>query len=121
MRLAILKYKPLGTKLSFRPPTIEYDLPIPLVQGRIRDVKRAKRDNLNMLRKPIDRLKLWYNPRDPEISYFMSLAQQGLDQLDRGYAQYTPEGQAKPVICETIGRYIDDFKGMQLGADSTGG
>lgn len=108
IRLTLLKYKPLNTKLSFSGPAIDFDLPESgsFIQGRVRDIKGAKRDNLSQLKKPLEQWKLRYDMKHPVISFLNQLAICGLKQLQHSYAHLSTPIENEPLVCPTIELFI---------------
>ena len=105
IRLTLLKYKPLNTKLSFCGPAIDFDLPQSM-QGRVRDIKGAKRDDLAQLKKPLEQWKLWYDAKHPVIAFLNNLAIAGLKQLQHSYAHLSTPIENEPLVCPTIELFI---------------
>ena len=84
VRLAILNFKPNGTKISFAHNKISYHEPC-ILQGTIRWSQGDNREDLHNLFQPIKKALLWYDYIDPKIEYIFKLSEQGINRLERSY------------------------------------
>ena len=85
MRLAILSFKPRGSKICIYENSIYIQEPGPL-QGSIRWISGDKRDDLHYLLNPINKALIKWNPNENEdVKNIYELAIKGLMKLKRGY------------------------------------
>ena len=68
IRLGLLNFKELGTKLATYGPKIQLDPPIK-IQWSIRRIKVADRNNLSQIKEPLQQLIGWYNMDDPCLRF----------------------------------------------------
>jgi len=104
MRLALISFYPLGTKISIGSNSIHFVSPN-LLQGTIRWSTGDKREDLHYLLKPIKKCYEWYSTRDSEeIKEIFRYAIKGLELLKKAYQR-----DAK-IICHSLDSYIEILK-----------
>jgi hypothetical protein len=84
IRLAMLSYKEVGTKISIADNKISFNEPH-LLQGTIRWSQGDNRDDLHNLYRPIIKALDWYDYNKPEIRNLFELAYKGLNILKLAY------------------------------------
>lgn len=99
VRMVLLNYKPIGTKISIYNNKIHYQEPS-IIQGTIRWHNGDKRTDLHNLLNPLLLANLWFNSGDSEIEYIFSRAMDGLENIKKSYKD---SGEA---ICHAISHYI---------------
>lgn len=109
IRLSMLLYKPIGTKLSFQGPSIHFDAPESL-QWSVRTVKVSVRDHLTQLNQPIEALKQFYKLDHPVIHYLIGCSDQGLKRLKqtylmRAHLSSAPQQLSQPLVCDSLDLY----------------
>ena len=102
IRLGILSFKPIGTKISINQNKISYNNPN-MLQGTIRWTFGDNRNDLHNLFKPLLRSTQWYNMEDPIIANIFVFAISGLEKLKLSY-------NTNSIICHSIDHYIDVIK-----------
>ena len=99
IRLAILFFKPNGTKISIYQNRISYHDPN-IFQGTIRWGNGDNRNDLHNLHNPILKAVNWYDSNDEIIKKLFTYACKGLEKLKNSYNKNS-------IICHSIDRYID--------------
>ena len=84
VRLAILNFKPNGTKISFAHNKISYHEPC-ILQGTIRWSQGDNREDLHNLFQPIKKALLWYDYNDSKIEFIFKLSERGINKLEGSY------------------------------------
>lgn len=84
IRLAILSFKPMGTKISIIDNRIKYNDPS-LLQGTIRWTQGDNRDDLHNLYGPITKAIEWYDVSCPKIKNIFQLGSLGVKNLMESY------------------------------------
>lgn len=84
IRLALLNYKPIGTKLSFNNNTIIFQEPN-LLQSAKRWSSGDNRTQIHNLYNPIFKISQWYDITLPEFIFILSKAKSGLQNLIQCY------------------------------------
>lgn len=84
IRLAILNFKPVGTKISFAHNKISYHEPC-VLQGTIRWSQGDNREDLHNLFQPIKKALLWYDYKESKIEFIFKLSERGINKLERSY------------------------------------
>jgi hypothetical protein len=86
VRLAILSFKPKGTKICIYENTIYIQEPS-VFQGPVRWLSGDNRNDLHHLLSPITKALVRYDPiKDASIAYIFKLAVKGLEQLKQAYS-----------------------------------
>jgi hypothetical protein len=98
IKLSILKFCPVGTKISIYDNMISI-LDPGLLQGTFRFLKGDGREDLHNLYLPIIKSIEWYNNSDKEINVLFNFAIGGLDILKSSYP-------INSTICHTLDLYI---------------
>ena len=99
VRLSILDFKPLGTKISLNNNKIKYNEPN-VLQGAIRWTNGDAREDLHNLFNPLKKAVLWYDTENQEIKNIFNYAIKGLEKLQSSYNNNS-------VISHSIQLYID--------------
>jgi len=84
VRLAILSFKPKGTKISILDNMIKYNDPH-ILQGTIRWSQGDNRDDLHNLYRPITKAIEWYQLEDEKIKHIFGLSSKGIENLMYSY------------------------------------
>ena len=84
IRLAILSFKPIGTKISIVDNRIKYNDPS-VLQGPIRWTQGDNRDDLHNLYGPITKAIEWYDVSCPKIKHIFQLGSLGISILMESY------------------------------------
>lgn len=100
IRLSLLNYKPDGTKLSFTNNKIVFQEP-DLFQSAKRWSQGDNRQQIHNLYNPIFKIKQWYDVKQPEFQYILTIAKKGLHKLLKCY------NSDPNVITHSINYYIE--------------
>jgi hypothetical protein len=84
VRLAILSFKPRGTKISIIDNMIKYNDPN-ILQGTIRWSQGDRRDDLHNLYRPITKAIEWYDLDNEKIKHIFGLSSKGIEILMSSY------------------------------------
>ena len=84
VRLAILNYKPSGTKISISDNKIYYQAPN-ILQGALRWKNNDTRLDIHNLHQTILKCLEWYDLKDENIKYICEMAKAGLTKLSSCY------------------------------------
>lgn len=85
-RLAILDFKPVGTKISIFNNKISYNEPN-ILQGAVRWSNGDARDDLHNVFLPLTKAPIWYDVNKPDIQNIFKFAIRGLEKLKRSYSR----------------------------------
>ena len=85
-RLAILDFKPVGTKISIFNNKISYNEPN-ILQGAVRWSNGDARDDLHNIFLPLTKAPIWYEVDKPDIQNIFKFAIRGLEKLKRSYSR----------------------------------
>ena len=99
IRLAILSFKPVGTKISIHNNKISYHDPN-MLQGALRWTYGDNREDLHNIYNPIRKVIEWYNLSLPEIKGICDYSINGINILKSSYNQHT-------IISHTLEHYIN--------------
>ena len=99
IRLSILEYKPVGTKISVNNNKIQYNDPN-ILQGAIRWSNGDAREDLHNIFNPIRKAVEWFDKDQEEISHIFDCSVKGLYRLKKSYHHNS-------VISHSIQYYID--------------
>jgi hypothetical protein len=99
IRLSILEYKPVGTKISVNNNKIQYNDPT-ILQGAIRWSNGDAREDLHNIFNPIRKAVEWFDKDQEEIAYLFNCSIKGLYRLKKSYHHNS-------VISHSIQYYID--------------
>ena len=102
VRLSILDFKPIGTKISLNNNKIKYNEPN-VLQGAMRWSNGDTREDLHNLFNPLKKAVLWYDTKNQEIKNIFNYAIKGLEKLQSSYNNNS-------VISHSIQLYIDYLK-----------
>lgn len=103
IRLAILNFKPTGTKISVYNSKISYNEPC-IFQGPLRWTYGDKRGDLHNLYNPIKKSLIWYDRDKDEIKGIMSYSVKGIENLKRSY-------DPNSIITHSLDHYITLLSG----------
>jgi hypothetical protein len=98
IRLAILSFKPVGTKISVYENKISYNDPC-VLQGPVRWSYGDKRGDLHNLYNPIKKAILWYDVNDKEIKGIIKYTINGINNLKKSY-------DTNSIITHSLDHYI---------------
>ena len=99
IRLSILEYKPVGTKISVNNNKIQYNDPN-ILQGAIRWSNGDAREDLHNIFNPIRKAVEWFDKDQEEIAHIFDCSVKGLYRLKKSYHHNS-------VISHSIQYYID--------------
>lgn len=101
VRLCLLNYKPIGTKLSFTNNKIVFQEPDFLQPAR-RWSSGDSRQHIHNLYNPIFKLNKWYNINTSQFIYLLNSSKSGLNQLLKCYNKNDSN-----LIAHSINYYIE--------------
>ena len=102
VRIALLNYRNIGTKISISNNRISYSEPT-MLQGTIRWSYGDTRNDLHYLLNPIKKAVSWFPPRDNEHARtIFRIAKMGLKRLRETYKK-SNEGH---LVCHSLDLYI---------------
>ena len=84
IRLGILEFKPIGTKISLNNNKIQYNDPS-IIQGAMRWTNGDNREDLHNLFNPLKKAVLWYDVKNREIKNIVEYSIRGLEKLQSSY------------------------------------
>ena len=99
IRLSILEYKPVGTKISVSNNKIQYNDPN-ILQGAIRWSNGDAREDLHNIFNPIRKAVEWFDKDDEQIAHIFQCSIKGLYRLKKSY-------HPNSVVSHSIQYYID--------------
>jgi len=102
VRLAILDFKPIGTKISILNNRITYNEPN-ILQGAVRWSNGDARDDLHNIFLPITKASIWYDVKQKDIKNIFKFSIRGLEKLKQSYSRNS-------TINHSIQYYIDTLK-----------
>lgn len=102
VRLSILDFKPIGTKISLNNNKIKYNEPN-VLQGAMRWTNGDTREDLHNLFNPLKKAVLWYDTKNEEIKNIFNYSIKGLEKLQSSYNNNS-------VISHSIQLYINYLK-----------
>ena len=111
VRLAILEFKPLGTKISIFNNRITYNEPN-LLQGAVRWSNGDTRDDLHNIFLPIAKAGEWYSLENEDIKNILIFAIRGLEKLKSSYSRNS-------TINHSIQYYISYLKTTHAGGNKS--
>jgi len=111
IRLAILEFKPLGTKISIFNNRITYNEPN-LLQGAVRWSNGDTRDDLHNIFLPITKAGEWYSLDNEDIKNILIFAIRGLEKLKSSYSRNS-------TINHSIQYYISYLKTTHANGHTT--
>ena len=100
IRLALLNFKPIGTKLSFLNNTIYFQEP-DLLQSAKRWSSGDNRNQIHNLYNPIFKIHQWYDIKQPQFVFILKKAKSGLQNLIQCYTKDSS------TISHSINYYIE--------------
>ena len=110
-RLAILEFKPTGTKISIFNNRISYNEPN-ILQGAVRWSNGDARDDLHNIFLPLTKAPIWYDVSKSDIQNIFKFAIRGLEKLKRSYSRNS-------TINHSIQYYIDCLRNsIAISSDS---
>ena len=102
IRLGILEFKPIGTKISLNNNKIKYNDPC-VIQGALRWSNGDNREDLHNLFNPLKKAVIWYDVNNNEIKNLIEYSIRGLEKLQSSY-------DTNSVISHSMQYYIDYLK-----------
>jgi hypothetical protein len=103
LKIVILQWKPLGTKISISKNSLEFNEPS-AIQGFTRRMTGDSRHDLHNICKPITKCLEWYPLSNPIYSLFYSECIKGLEILKSSY-------ESNSIINHTLDHYIGILSG----------
>ena len=100
IRLSLLNYKPIGTKLSFYNNTITFQEPN-FLQSAKRWTSGDNRTQIHNLYNPIFKIHQWYDISQPQFTFILQKSKSGLQQLIQCY------DSDSSTISHSINYYIE--------------
>ena len=110
IRLGILEFKPIGTKISLNNNKIKYNDPS-VMQGALRWSNGDNREDLHNLFNPLKKAVLWYDVKNSEIKNLIDYSIRGLEKLQSSYNKNS-------VISHSMQYYIDYLKNQKKNDNS---
>tara|TARA_B000000475_G_C15937939_1_gene423498 strand:+ start:358 stop:1029 length:672 start_codon:yes stop_codon:yes gene_type:complete len=108
IRLALLNYKPIGTKLSFYNNTIYFQEP-DFLQSAKRWSSGDNRNQIHNLYNPIFKIHQWYDIKQPQFVFILQKAKSGLQNLIQCYTNDSSTiAHSINYYIETIDNILDD-------------
>lgn len=86
IRLAILEFKPLGTKISIHDNKINYNDPC-ILQGALRWSNGDNREDIHNIFYPIEKACSWFSNDDEQIKNIFQYSIKGLEKLKKSYTK----------------------------------
>jgi hypothetical protein len=111
VRLAILDFKPIGTKISIFNNRITYNEPN-ILQGAVRWSNGDARDDLHNIYLPIIKGAIWYDVKQDDIKNIFKFSIRGLEKLKQSYSRNS-------TINHSIQYYIDTLKNSLNATDTS--
>ena len=106
IRLCLLNYKPIGTKLSFTNNKIIFQEP-DFLQSAKRWSSGDSRQHIHNLYNPIFKLNQWYDINTPQFIYLLNKSKSGLLQLLKCY-----NSNDSNIISHSINYYIETINNI---------
>ena len=106
IRLCLLNYKPIGTKLSFTNNKIVFQEP-DFLQPAKRWSSGDSRQHIHNLYNPIFKLNQWYDINTPQFIYLLNKSKSGLLQLLKCY-----NSNDSNIISHSINYYIETINNI---------
>ena len=106
IRLCLLNYKPIGTKLSFTNNKIIFQEP-DFLQSAKRWTSGDSRQHIHNLYNPIFKLSQWYDINTPQFIYLLNKSKTGLSQLLKCY-----NSNDSNIIAHSINYYIETINNI---------
>ena len=111
IRLVLLIYKPIGTKLSFNNNKIIFQEP-DFLQSTKRWTYGDNRNHIHNLYKPIFKINSWYDTSKPEIIYLLEKSKNGLSILLECY-----NSSDSNIISHSINYYLETINNILTKTD----
>jgi len=102
IRLAMLEFKPINTKISIKNNRITYNDPN-ILQGALRWTNGDNRADIHNIYNPILKAIQWYEPENEDIKNIFKYAVKGLEKLKMSYEENS-------IISHSIEYYITFIK-----------
>lgn len=109
IKLSILSFKPVGTKLSIQNNTLIID-ESNIIQGLKRIIKRSRREDISLLFKPIKRALIIYPPTDDneKLIYIYKRVLLGLENLKKSYVEPSTLHLSIDLYINIISKTLED-------------
>ena len=101
VRLSIIDFKPLGTKISLNNNRIKYNDPN-MLQGALRWSNGDNREDLHNLYNPFIKSFEWFPNDNEKHTFFYNLCKSGLEKLINSYDKDS-------IVCHTLQHYTKMF------------
>lgn len=98
LKLALLQWKPKGTKVSVLNNSLKFHIPT-MYQGIMRKINGDSRNDLHNIYHPISKCLEWYSRDNPIYVFFYNESIKGLNTLKTSY-------ESNSLINHTINHYI---------------
>jgi len=118
IRLAILEFKPYGTKISIYNNRIIYNEPN-LLQGAVRWSNGDSRDDLHNIYHPISKASEWYDINDTNIKNIFIYSIRGLEKLKLSYNRNSTINHSIQLYIEYLTKSLN--KSDSFGSGGSGG
>jgi hypothetical protein len=105
-RLAILEFKPIGTKISIFNNRISYNEPN-ILQGAVRWSNGDARDDLHNIFLPLTKASIWYDVSKPDIQNIFKFSIRGLEKLKKSYSRNSTINHSIQYYIDCLRRSID--------------
>lgn len=109
VRLSIIDFKPLGTKISLNNNRIKYNDPN-MLQGALRWSNGDNREDLHNLYNPLIKATQWYDHEDEQIRNIFKYAVKGLQKLQSSYNKNTVISHSIQLYIDYLEKYLDGEK-----------
>ena len=122
-RLAILEFKPVGTKISIFNNRISYNEPN-ILQGAVRWSNGDARDDLHNIFLPLNKASVWYDVSKPDIQNIFKFAIRGLEKLKRSYSRNSTINHSIQYYIDCLRKSItieDELSSSSGGGSGSGG
>jgi len=106
LKLAILQWKPVGTKISVSKNSLQYHEPS-IIQGLARSLGGDSRQDLHNICHPIIKCLEWYPLSNDDYAFFYKECLKGLLTLKQSY-------ESNSIINHTIDHYIGLLEGKEV-------
>ena len=117
IRLAILEFKPCGTKISIYNNRIIYNEPN-LLQGAVRWSNGDSRDDLHNIYHPISKASEWYDIEDKHIKNIFIYSIRGLEKLKLSYKRNSTINHSIQYYIDYLTKSLNKTDGGATGASS---
>lgn len=107
VRLAILEFKPIGTKISIFNNKITYNEPN-MLQGAVRWSNGDAREDLHNIFLPITKISTWYDIHNDDIKHILLYSIRGLEKLKNSYKKNSTISHSIQYYTEYLRKSINN-------------